>query len=78
MTVEQYITEVLAGRIVIEPPIPRVITDLEIPDEDKMEPVGNLRCLARHIDRWVCTRTKGHSGEHIGHTSDHAVVAKWE
>lgn len=77
MTLEQYVTSVLAGHIVIEPPIARVVPDLDIPDEDKMEPTYARRCHAKHLDRWTCTRTQEHSGEHIAQNSYRHICAKW-
>ena len=77
MTLEQYVTSVLAGHIVIEPPIARVVPDLDIPDEDKMEPTHALRCQADHPDGWVCTRTKEHSGKHIAQQSNREICAIW-
>jgi|CXWL01.1.fsa_nt_gi hypothetical protein len=75
MTLEQYVTGVLTGHIVIEPPIARVV--LDIPDEDKMEPVNALRCHTDHPDGWVCTRTKEHNGRHIAQNSEHEICAIW-
>lgn len=26
---------------------------------------------------WVCTRRRGHSGDHVGHNDPHMAVARW-
>ncbi len=78
MTLEQYVTGVLAGHIVIAPSIARVVPNLDVTDEDLMEPTYSLRCHADHLDKWVCTRTKGHSGDHIAQNSDREIYATWE
>ena len=75
MTLKHYIAEVLVGRIVIEPPVARVVPD--IPDEDKMEPTHALRCHAEHPDEWVCTRTQEHHGRHIAQNSQREICAIW-
>jgi hypothetical protein len=80
MTLEQYITKVIQGKILYTPLEYSVTSPIDTScNTDDMD--FEYSCDETYHDghyRWACTRSNGHEGTHIARQSDGTYCAHWE